>query len=952
MPRALYLCLTIVAAFPPRLFAAGPAVVMAPVSPAVVEAARTLGMEPERDRGRFLSDLVRLLHGGPPHRGTQLEALARAEAGRVPAPLAPAMLVPVPLDAETWGAAVFRRRMPVERLVSTILLDRRASLLASGLATLDDETLEFLSAHPATLTELYERSASSMAAFGASLRIRDGRIVTPGGDEATHIWEAIVGAAVTDPESFIVLLFGEFGGRVAYVYDTVAGLNAGAAAFALSAGTQDPVARLARVRALVGVGIKDYREWKPELLPFSRAINDLPLLLTRMSVDANGTLRPPASRAFWAGVWGTNPAQTSMEPATRPPTQAAMSDDPTGAVDAAWLADAAAVGNMYERGDRLDQIAFAQRVFGSSNAAETADAVFAVRAFPRQKMLMLALERMGFRVPALFAFVSRQATKLDTSDGNRGFWVMAQVQSAFALVARMSAAGTIDARRAETLVRTLFSVPLDERGRYAGALARWVEQQLSPALPPAADMETRIMLAMSGPRLGDRAPRIEWEGGQYRIDLPYAEQQRLRAVRDKQGGYTVDVALAVERLARRLSASGLDDEDLVAVQRALADLVATQGATLQMESPDALPPGVSAARRGRDVVDRVSTELAQAARTPDLRRAARQAATLFELADVALGESLLSLAYAADIGDPSGSAMLARNVALRHDFGFGHADGASRDRTLWAVPRQDFQPGVPWHVTGSVVGLDIALARLSLTRINSDRLAGAPRVPSNERDGFAVGLALLDPRLLDDRSRDEIAGALARGAGRIKALSLGDEPIESVSEALSLDPLRRRSLALALREDPAQVPELFTLVEQLTLGGMAPSADLNRWGVSGMQLFGCPCTRYLSPADWKLLIGRPQMALAAAAVPDLNLRVAEMLAELRLPALLTKPVLAAAVQDFVEDAAPMDGSDWWALSRAARAVSRERIEDYVAAAASVDGALVPIDEESGATPDP
>ena len=951
MLRALSLCLTIVAAFPLRLFAAGPAVVMAPVSPAAVEAARTLGMEPERNRGRFLPDLIRLLHSGPQNRGTPLEALARAEAGRASAPTGAAMLVPVPLDADTWGATIFRRRVPLERLVSTILLDRRASLLAAGLATLDDETLEFLSAHPATLTELYERSAPVMAAFGASLRIRAGRIVTPGGDEATYLWEAIVGVPVTDPEHFIALLFGEFGGRVAYVYDMVAGLNARAAAFALSAGTQDPVTRVARVRALVGVGIKDYREWKPDLLPFSRAINDLPLLLTRLSIDDNGTMRPPVSQAFWAGVWGANPAQTPLEPAARPSTQGVI-DDPNAAVDAAWLAEAAAVGNMYERGDRLDQIAFAQRVFGSSNAAETADAVFAVRAFPRQKMLMLALERMGFRAPALFAYLSRQATKLDTSDGNRGFWVMAQIQSAFALVARMSAAGTIDARRAEPLVRTLFAVPLDERGRYSGMLARWVEQQLSPALPSAADMETRIMLAMSGPRLGDRAPRIEWEGGQYRVDLPYAEQQRLRAVRDKQGGYTVDVALAVEQLARRLSANGLDDEDLAAVQRALADLVATQGATLQMESPDALPPGVSAARRGRDVVDRVSTELAQAARARDLRRAARQAATLFELADVALGESLLSLAYAADIGDPAGSAMLARNVALRHDFGFGHADGTSRDRTLWAVPRQDFQPGVPWHVTGSVVGLDIALARLSLTRINTDRLAGAPRVPSNERDGFAVGLALLDPRLLDDRSRDEIAGALARGATRIQALSRGDEPIESVSQALSLDPLRRRALALALREDPAHVTELFTLVEQLALGGMAPSPALNRWGVSGMQLFGCPCTRFLSPGDWKLLIGRPQMALAAAAVPDLNLRIVEVLAELRLPTLLAKPVLAAAVQDFVEDAAPMDGSDWWALSRAARAVSRERIEDYVAAAASVDGALVPIDEESGATRDP
>jgi hypothetical protein len=139
----------------------------------------------------------------------------------------------------------------------------------------------------------------------------------------------------------------------------------------------------------------------------------------------------------------------------------------------------------------------------------------------------------------------------------------------------------------------------------------------------------------------------------------------------------------------------------------------------------------------------------------------------------------------------------------------------------------------------------------------------------------------------------------------------------------------------------------------LALGGVMASPALEAWGASGMQAFGCLCTRFIAPDTWRLLAGRPQMALAAAAVPDLNLRIAAMLAELRLPAILAKPVLASAVQDFIEDAAPVDGSDWWALSRAARAVSRERIEDYVAAAASIDGALVPIDDDaSDGTPLP
>jgi hypothetical protein len=31
-------------------------------------------------------------------------------------------------------------------------------------------------------------------------------------------------------------------------------------------------------------------------------------------------------------------------------------------------------------------------------------------------------------------------------------------------------------------------------------------------------------------------------------------------------------------------------------------------------------------------------------------------------------------------------------------------------KTAWALPRQDIAPGVPWHITGSILGLDVAMA--------------------------------------------------------------------------------------------------------------------------------------------------------------------------------------------------------------------------------------------------
>jgi hypothetical protein len=47
------------------------------------------------------------------------------------------------------------------------------------------------------------------------------------------------------------------------------------------------------------------------------------------------------------------------------------------------------------------------------------------------------------------------------------------------------------------------------------------------------------------------------------------------------------------------------------------------------------------------------------------------------------------------------------------------------------------------------------------------------------------------------------------------------------------------------------------------------------------------------------------------------------------------------VQDFIDEVRPSDDADWLTLSRAARAVTREQIEDYLAAA-TADGPLVPV----------
>jgi hypothetical protein len=112
----------------------------------------------------------------------------------------------------------------------------------------------------------------------------------------------------------------------------------------------------------------------------------------------------------------------------------------------------------------------------------------------------------------------------------------------------------------------------------------------------------------------------------------------------------------------------------------------------------------------------------------------------------------------------------------------------------------------------------------------------------------------------------------------------------------------------------------------------------------------CACTRFPSPRDWRILAGRPQLPMMAATNADLTLKLGLMLGEMNLPAALTRAVLAAAMRDFIDGSAPSDSNDWWTLAREAHALRRQRVEDYVAASAIVDGPLVP--EETGSAPQP
>lgn len=936
-------CGVLVIALSVRLSAASAVVEDVPVPGGIAAFARAVAIEPAPDRGRFMFEVTRLVHENAEFRKPAvamfLQSLNHPDPRfrRRPFPTgAPTELVPVPLTADIWSDLIFHRRVPREELVEAIVADRTASLLCHGLAPLDNETLAYLADHESVLSKIAERSVSAFAAFSDSVHIRANRMVPPGApppgerDEISPLWEGVVGEKLTRPDRFLPKLFEASEGRVAFLYDVIGQLDPSRRAFALGLWIGDPAMRLERFKALAIYGTTAYRDWRLRTQPFNRASHDLAMTLMRVAVHENGAPVAPVSRGFWSRVFAASDLPDDSARQLR-----GLDEEP---FDAAWLAETIGSSDVRQRFDRLDQLAFGQRVFAGEDV-DRIDAFVAARALARYRMLMLTLERCGARSPALYTSAARQAARIGGIAGHRGFVAQAQFQGGLALVARMKAVRTIDAATAERLITRLVAVPLADDGRYAGAVGRWIRDELSAAIPAAATMEGAIIAALSGPAAADggAATRLLWEGQAYRLDLGAAERRRLRLVRQKQEALPIDLALDLGSIARGLSVDRVSIDDAQVLVGRLATLASTLPSRADQDDEDNTPRGLPMPTEAHTVLRKAVDDLNKAVRGRDVKRVSHAVEPLVEVSDDLLSQILVAFVYAVHIGDPDGAILLADDVSRRHDFGFAVKDGELRLRTAWSLPRQDVSPGVVWHVTGSLLGLDVALAPLALRRVNFERILAAPRLTSNQREVFAISLALMDPFALTDDQRDAIVEAVDRGRRRVVALTAAD--LDAIANELGMGGARRRAVAWTFAHERDRVESMLSLTELLVLGG-GRLDRLHAWGMSALATTGCLCTRVVPPGRWPPLMGRPQLGLTATGFTDVNFRVAMLLKELQLPAALAPTVLSAAVQDFIDQVTPSDDADWITMARAARAITREQVEDYLAAATAV-GPLVP-----------
>jgi hypothetical protein len=608
-------------------------------------------------------------------------------------------------------------------------------------------------------------------------------------------------------------------------------------------------------------------------------------------------------------------------------------------------------GDQAEHRRHVMMVLFASRHSAGVTRETTRDAVDAIRAAGVYPALIAAAERAGVNEIPVFAAAARRAAVLSAiADESRASRALTQYQGALAMITRAAARGSLTPQAATKLISTLSAIETDEHGDYSGRVIGWLASWLSvdakpaqkmSAAAPAAEgsieelydsaagpMEEDALRVLTGPTAA--TPRlIDWEGTRYRVDLPRAEAVRITNSQGQASRPCLSSALAVMAITDSLAEQGLTRETL----RQQADA---------FEHIWQQDPNVAVDDPAGDVFSNhreISAALKRAARSDDLRAAARLVPALRGLVDDLTARGLLEWAYAAALGPRDGISLSASDAASRHDFGL-HAGPTGRS-AAWRFPVAGTDFTQRWRVVGSLLALDVTLADFSLMRLTSKPPPRKPTVSEVDRRVFYDTIALVRPTSLSDQDRDAIAAAIRNGRTRLSTVRSSAD-VRAVAEIIGLSAQRQTLLSWTVAHDPARVAAFLSPSELFWLGAgdVVPSA-LDAWGSPGGPRLGCLCLQVLGPRPWEIFAGRWNTGMAASGFPDLNLRLAELLNELHMPAMLLGPVLTAATVDFVNSATSRDPDDRRGLVEFVQSLKSDRVEQYLALL-TTDGPLVPL----------
>jgi hypothetical protein len=760
---------------------------------------------------------------------------------------------------------------------------------------------------------------------------------------------------VTDPSAFLMRLVSADAGRLAYFYDTIAQLDPARQRFAL--GLSEPSgADMAIGEAIYRLCAGSDPSWSFVDRPFARMTVDVGFVLQQVRLTPEGRLAGPGTDAFLSAVFADGDVDRGADDA------AALLSGPT--VDAASLVRLVIVPDWTRRRARLMTVLFAQRVFADLQPTDASAALIALRGVSRVETLPFALERIGVRSPAVIAAAVRRSLLFGPPVGgvamvpvDRQRAEISGFQASLALIERLVYARALDGAAATALIERL----LDERQPnplgYLAHVARWIVNGLLPevrrAQPPlagtpeagpgaetAAPLDTardgrehQLLDFLAGPA-GQVPTLVRWENTPYRIDIAAAERVRLHGIRARQGGPTLDDALDLIESARTLREAG-DGADLSMVRATIVRLADHLGPNESGEGAQAgapLDPGpvLSAAAQALE-----SANASAGTRIQHARRLADVGATV-------LGDVLRSIVYACALGDAEGQAFLAGDVSRLHEFGLDEPDASRRRVRTWELPVDMGAGGQPWHLSGSLLAVDLSMSRFALRRALGEMPTRQPTLSGPDRRTLVATMALMNAADLSDGTRTVLVGAMRRGREVLEAALQRPEIAEETVRAAGIIGWRAQLLPWARAFEPHAVLPMVARSELVWLGARQPLPDdVDRWGAPTQPIDGAWRLRFPGPAPTDDVAGRQASAYLPGRFVDLTLRLAETMAEIGMPSPLTREVLRAALQRFVDEVRPAYPDDWLALVRHADDLPRTQVEDYVYGMTVPDGPLVP-----------
>ena len=851
--------------------------------------------------------------------------------------------VPLPLAPQIWIDVVFGGRSSPDALAADILRSRHASLLYYGLLALDDDTRTWLAGQRELLAEIVTHHPGAFVVAAPGLRVSQQTIQVPGRADAAGAWETLVGRRASEPAAFIKALLAQHDARLAYFFGAMAQLTPAQQRTALNLDAADRAARTAAARRLQATFERVANEWRVADRVFSRPVLDPALLIADVRATPDGRPILPGTRAFWTSIFGGTSDSASPD--------LIRSVVEGEAADFAWLAEQVFRGDAFDE-RRYQLVLFASRLIDTVTAGTARDAIEALRGAADYPALSAALERGHVTDLAVFAAAARQAAQISKiGDNGRFVRALGQFQGVVAMLVRSAARGSLTPAALGSAVTSLCAVPLSERGEYEGRLVTWLDAHLRtewPAPRPQANghngvaaaavdvpVEADVLRLVSGS--SPTPPRIvEWEGTRYRVDFGRSEAIRIERLLEERPRPFLSAARAFAAAAEAVTAPGLSVQTLLQHATAIGEIVT------------ALSPGTLAGWNGLLPADRFGRAAADLA-SADVRNAPRLAGTLRLLADDLFARGLMELAYAAALGHEDRAAISATEAAGRHEFGF-REPGPGR-AAVWRAPAARADRIREWRITGALLGLDVQLAEYALVPMTLKPPPHRPTLNDDDRRVLVENVVLIEPAALDDGQRDAIVAAVRRGRARLAATGT-PEAAAVVADAIRLGGARRTLLPWVARHDPRRLATFLSLTELLRLGldqTPRPADRWDAWGVPAGPRLGCLCVRLIDDRPSEALAGRWYSGIFATGFADLNLRLAELLDELKMPASILAPVLAAAALDFVSNATSRDLDDRRGLLEFVHALAIDRAEQYLALL-TTDGPLVPLGESSDAGP--